>query len=154
MCIHSFCSILCWSPFGSSYSLFEYDTRQSFFFAEPQKLHQVGWKMSVHSHVQISSEEFHWIQVWALTTQGCSHDPEVNHLLSSPCASGHCPLGTQTCRRSRALWSRFRSKMSLYIAAVISLPKCFCVFFSNSFKNKQRRFFLNSQRWGLSCYLQ
>jgi len=38
-----------------------------FLFAEPLKLHQVGWGASVHSHFQISPEMFNRVQVWALS---------------------------------------------------------------------------------------
>ena len=74
--IHSLCSILSWSTFGSNYSLkyfwvwcFKLGTSifgkfLPFYFAGPLKLHQVGWGVSVPSHFQISPKMFNRVQVW------------------------------------------------------------------------------------------
>jgi len=107
--IHSLCSMLCWSTFGSNYSLKSfwvwryklgtpiYGQFLPFFFAEPLRLHQVGWGASVHSHFQISPEMFNWVQVWALA--GPLKD--IHRVVPKP------------------LVSRLSSRMSLYIAAFI-----------------------------------
>ncbi|XP_051951468.1 dihydroxyacetone phosphate acyltransferase isoform X2 [Xyrauchen texanus] len=85
------------------------------------KLHQVGWGASVHSHFQISPEMFKsglWLgHSRTFTELSCSH----SFVILTVC------LGSLSCwkmnlcpsLRSRALWSRFSSKMSLYIAAFI-----------------------------------
>ena len=82
-----------------------------FLFTEPLELYQVGWGASLHSLFQISPEMFNRIQVlgWlghsrTFTELSWSHTFNIYR---------HPSL------RSRALWSRFSSRMSLYIAAFI-----------------------------------
>ena len=131
--IHSLFSILCWCTFGSNYSLKSFWCHKlgttifgqfcPFLFAAPLKLHQVGWEASVHSHFQISPEMFNRIQVWALA--GPLKDIELSwshsfDILAVCLGSLSCwKMNRRPSLRSRALWSRFSSRMSLYIAAFI-----------------------------------
>ena len=133
--IHSLCSILCWCTFGSNYSLKSFwiwchklgtpifGQFCPFLFGAPLKLHQVGWKASVHSHFQISPEMFNRIQsgLWlghsrTFIDLSWSHSFEILALClgSLPCWK----MNRRPSLRSRALWSRFSARMSLYIAAI------------------------------------
>ena len=71
-------SVLCWSNFGSDYSLKSswvwryklgtpvFGELLTFFSADPLKLCQVGWGASLHSYVQVSPEMLDRVQVWSL----------------------------------------------------------------------------------------
>jgi hypothetical protein len=70
--------VLCWSTFGSDYSLkYSWVWRYklgtpvfgeflSFFSADPLKLCRVWWRVLLHSYIQVSPEMFDRLQVWAL----------------------------------------------------------------------------------------
>ena len=133
--IHSLCSILCWSTFGTNYSLktlgvwcYKLDTLifgqfLPFFFAGPLKHHQVGWGASVHSHFQISTCSISFKSgLWlgnsrSFAELSCSH----SFVFLALCLESlSCwAMNLYPSLRSRALWSRFSSRMSLYIAAFI-----------------------------------
>ena len=72
-------SVLCWSTFGSDYSLESswvwryklgtpvFGEFLPIFSADPLKLCQVGWEVLLHSYFQVSPEMFDQVQVWALS---------------------------------------------------------------------------------------
>ena len=76
--IQTLYSVLCWSIFGSDYSLgsswvWHYKLGTpifgeffTFFSAEPLKLCQFGWGASLYSKFQVFPETFNWVQVWVL----------------------------------------------------------------------------------------
>ena len=76
--IQTLYSALCWSAFGSDYSLesswvWRYKLGTTvfgdflpFFSADPLKLCQVGWGALLHSYFHVSLEMFDRVQVWAL----------------------------------------------------------------------------------------
>lgn len=85
-----------------------------FFFAVPFKFHQVVLESSVFSHFQISPYMFNQVQVWALAWT-------LKDIYKvAPCYLD-CVLMTTSPvdELSRLLWSRYSSRMSLYIAVFI-----------------------------------
>ena len=69
-------SVLCWSTFGSEHSDYwvwcyklgtpVFGEFLPFFSADPLKLCQVGWGVSLHSYFLVSPGTFNWVQVRAL----------------------------------------------------------------------------------------
>jgi hypothetical protein len=128
--IHTLYSGLFWSIFSSDYSLesswvwrYKLGTPVfgefiTFFSADPLKLCQVGWGVSLHSYFQVSPEIFGQFQVQALA--GPLND--IRRLVPKPllrCLG--CVLRVvvllegepSPSLRSWALWSRFSSRISL-----------------------------------------
>ena len=78
MSIQTLYSVLCWSTFGSDYSLESswvwrfklgipvFGEFLPFFSADPRKLCQVGWGALLHSYSQVSQEMLDRVQVRAL----------------------------------------------------------------------------------------
>ena len=77
-CIQTLYSVLCWSTFGSDYSLKSswlwryrlgtpvFGEFLPFLTADPLQLCQVGWEASLHSYFQVSPEMFDPVQAPAL----------------------------------------------------------------------------------------
>ena len=124
--IQTLYSVLCWSTFGSDYSL------ESFWVwlyrlctpVDPLKLRQVGWRASLHSYFQVSPKMFDQVQVWLWL----GHSRTFRDLSRShSCIVLAVCLGSLSCwmvnlrprLRSWALWSRFSSRISLYFAPFI-----------------------------------
>ncbi len=124
MCIsiHSLCSTVCWSTFGTSYSsnLFGYDAtsfdhhlaiicHSSPHLFTSQALS--GW-MGADAHFQVSPEMFDWVQSQAVA--GSLKD--IHRVVYKPLllyASGHCPV-----ERFWMLWTGFSLRLSLYFGAL------------------------------------
>ena len=131
--------VICWSTFGSDYSLESswvwryklgtpvFGEFLPFFSADPLKLCQVGWGMSLCSYFQVFPEVFDWVQVRALAgpLKGIQRLVPKPLLRCLGCVRGlgrslsGWKVNLLPSLGSWALWSRISSRISLYFAPFI-----------------------------------
>ena len=126
--IQTLYSVLYWS-FSSDYSLKSswvwcyklgkpvFEEFHPFFSADPLKLCQVGWGVSLHSYLQVSVEMFIRVQVWALA--GPLKD--IQKLVPKQLLTCFgCVLRVFVLLKGEpSLWSRYSLRTSLYFAPFI-----------------------------------
>ena len=136
--IQTLYSVLCWSTFGSDYSfksswvwLYKLGTPVfveflPFFSADPLKLSQVGWGVSLHSYFQVSPEMLDRFKsgLWlghsrTFRDLSRSHSCVVLAVCLGSLSRYKWNLGPSL--RSWALWSRFSSMISVLCFIHLSL---------------------------------